>query len=73
MGRFAIAGQQQVSTGEVAPTRVHLLLSGLIVTAIAVLLFVNQDPEPAMASLKQHEQRLYQLEFKVLTYSYNIS
>ncbi|WP_019505198.1 hypothetical protein [Pleurocapsa sp. PCC 7319] len=33
----------------------------------------NQDPEPAMASLKQHERRTYQLEFKVLTYSYNVS
>lgn len=33
----------------------------------------NQDPEPARASRKQHEKRLYQLEFQVLTYSYNIS
>ena len=33
----------------------------------------NQDPTPAMASLKQHQQRLYQLEFKVLTYSYAVS
>jgi hypothetical protein len=33
----------------------------------------NQDPNPAIASLKQHERRTYQLEFKVLTYSYNIS
>ena len=33
----------------------------------------NQDPEPAMASRKQHEQRLYQLEFKLLTHSYNIA
>ena len=31
-----------------------------------------QDPTPAMASLKQHNQRLYQLEFKVQTYSYNL-
>ena len=29
----------------------------------------NQDPTTAMASLKQHEPRLYQLEFKVITYS----
>ena len=33
----------------------------------------NQDPDPAISSLKQHEQRLYRLEFKVKTYSYNIS
>jgi len=33
----------------------------------------NQDPEPAMASRVQHERRLYQLEFSVLTYSYNVS
>ena len=33
----------------------------------------NQDPSPAMASRSQHQKRAYQLEFKVLTYSYNIS
>ncbi|MCC0178498.1 hypothetical protein I4641_16090 [Waterburya agarophytonicola K14] len=33
----------------------------------------NQDPTPAMASLQQHKQRFYQLEFQVRTYSYNIS
>lgn len=33
----------------------------------------NRDPQPAMASKKQHEQRLYQLEFQVLTHSYNIA
>ena len=33
----------------------------------------NKDPHPAMASLKQHERRIYQLEFKLLTYSYTIS
>lgn len=32
----------------------------------------NQDPQPAMASRKQHEQRLYRLEFKVMTHLYNI-
>ncbi|MBE9044924.1 transposase [Pleurocapsales cyanobacterium LEGE 10410] len=32
-----------------------------------------QDPTPAIASLKQHQQRLFQLEFQVQTYSYNIS
>ena len=33
----------------------------------------NLDPHPAMASKKQHEQRLYRLEFQVLTHSYNIA
>ena len=33
----------------------------------------NQDPEPVMASRKQYEQQLYQLEFKVQTYSYAVS
>lgn len=39
----------------------------------SVSFFGNQDPTPAMASLKQYNQRLYQLEFKVQTYSYNIA
>lgn len=39
----------------------------------SVTFFGNQDPHPAIASLKQREQRLYRLEFKVKTYSYNIS
>ena len=33
----------------------------------------NLDPTPAIASLRQYEQRLYQLEFKVQTRFYNIS
>ncbi len=33
----------------------------------------HHDPTPAIASLKQHQQQLYQLEFQVQTYSYNIS
>ena len=33
----------------------------------------HQDTTPAMASRKQYEQRLYQLEFKVLTFSYAVS
>jgi hypothetical protein len=39
----------------------------------SVVFSKNKDPEPAMASRKQYEQRLYQLEFQVQTYSYNIS
>ncbi len=32
----------------------------------------HHDPEPAIASLKQYQQRLYQLEFQVQTYSCNV-
>jgi len=31
----------------------------------------NKDPEPAMASRKQHEQRLFQIEFQVQTFVFN--
>ncbi len=31
----------------------------------------NQDSEPAMASRKQHEEQLYQIEFQVQTFVYN--
>ena len=51
IGGLAIAGQPQISIGEVAPTRVRLLLSGLIVTAIAVLLFVNVGAEIAQSQM----------------------
>ncbi|WP_250565111.1 transposase [Adonisia turfae] len=30
----------------------------------------NHDPDPAMASRKQHEKRQYRLEFKIQTYQY---
>jgi hypothetical protein len=30
----------------------------------------NRDPEPAMASRKQHDQRTYRIEFKIHTYCY---
>ena len=33
----------------------------------------NKDPHPAMASRSQHQRRADRLEFKVLTYSYNVS
>ena len=38
-----------------------------------VTFFSYKDPNPAMASLKQHQRRESQLEFKVMTYSYNVS
>jgi len=31
----------------------------------------HQDPEPAMASRKQHEQRLYRFEFQIQTWQYS--
>ena len=33
----------------------------------------HKDPEPAMSSRSQYLKRAFQLEFKILTYSYNIS
>jgi hypothetical protein len=30
----------------------------------------NRDPEPAMASRKQHDLRTYRIEFKIHTYRY---
>lgn len=39
----------------------------------SVVFVSNQDPEPAIASLRQHERRLYQLEFQLQTFSYSIS
>ena len=36
-----------------------------------VILTSNQDPEPAMASRKQHQTRLYRLEFQVQKFVYN--
>ena len=38
----------------------------------SVTFSAHQDPTPAIASRKQHEQRLYQLEFKILTFSYTV-
>lgn len=32
----------------------------------------HHDPTPAIASVKQHEQQFYQLEFQVKTYSYDV-
>lgn len=33
----------------------------------------HKDPNPAMSSRLQHQKRAFQLEFKILTYSYNVS
>nr|WP_144051057.1 hypothetical protein [Calothrix sp. PCC 6303] len=49
LGGLVIGGQQELKPGEIAPYRVRLLLSGLIVTAIALLLFINITAEVAEA------------------------
>lgn len=51
VGGLVIGGRQQIQSGEIAPTRVRLLLSGLIVVAIAVLLFVNISAEIAQSKM----------------------
>ncbi|OKH50274.1 hypothetical protein NIES2101_19805 [Calothrix sp. HK-06] len=49
LGGLVIGGQQQTQEGEIAPYNVRLLLSGLIVVAIAALLFINISAEVADA------------------------
>ncbi|MEH2395052.1 MAG: hypothetical protein V7K21_26510 [Nostoc sp.] len=47
LGGWVIGGRQAIQPGEIAPQRVRLLLSGLIVVAIAALLWVNISAELA--------------------------
>ena len=47
VGGWIIGGQQSIPSGEVAPQRVRLLLSGAVVMAIAALLTVNISAELA--------------------------
>ncbi|MEH2258965.1 hypothetical protein [Nostoc sp.] len=47
LGGWVIGGRQPIQPGEIAPQRVRLLLSGLIVVAIAALLWVNISAELA--------------------------
>lgn len=47
LGGWVIGGRQAIQPGEIAPQRVRLLLSGLIVVAITALLFVNISAELA--------------------------
>ncbi|HBB31698.1 MAG TPA: hypothetical protein DDZ80_11200 [Cyanobacteria bacterium UBA8803] len=53
-GGLVIGGQQQVEPGEIAPTRVRLLLSGTIILAIAVLLVVNIRAEFSHSEMSHH-------------------
>ncbi|MDG2990662.1 hypothetical protein L3556_06900 [Candidatus Synechococcus calcipolaris G9] len=48
-GGWLIGGDQTLESGEVVPQRVQLLLSGVIVVAIATLLYVNISAEVASA------------------------
>ncbi len=36
----------------------------------SVCFTLARDPEPAMASRKQHDKRIYRIEFKIHTYKY---
>ncbi|MEH2076733.1 MAG: hypothetical protein V7K57_20425 [Nostoc sp.] len=45
LGGWVIGGRQPIQPGEIAPQQVRLLLSGLIVVAIAALLLVNISAE----------------------------
>jgi hypothetical protein len=49
LGGLVIGGQQELQTGEIAPYRVRLLLSGLIIVASASLLAINISAEIAQA------------------------
>lgn len=51
VGGLVIGEGQRIAPGEVAPQRVRLLLSGAIVVAIAVLLFVNVSAEIAQSGM----------------------
>jgi hypothetical protein len=51
IGGWVIGSRQAIQPGEIAPQRVRLLLSGLIVVAIAALLFVNISAELASSHM----------------------
>ncbi len=51
VGGWVIGGQQPLEAGEIVPQRVRLLLSGVIVIAIAALLFVNISAEIAQSEM----------------------
>jgi hypothetical protein len=53
-GGWIIGGKQKVATGEIAPQRVRLLLSGMTVLAIGALLFVNISAEIAESHGTDH-------------------
>lgn len=54
-GGWVMGGSQRIEPGEIAPTKVRLLLSGAIVVAIAALLVVNVSAEIAESHVHTHE------------------
>ncbi|MFB2972836.1 hypothetical protein ACE1CD_28080 [Aerosakkonema sp. BLCC-F183] len=53
-GGWVIGGKQKIQPGEIAPSQVRLLLSGLTVIAIVALLFVNISAELAESQTHEH-------------------
>jgi hypothetical protein len=65
LGGWVIGGQSQAQSGEIAPYKVRLLLSGLIVVAIASLLFINISAEVAEAhGGEQHSEKILPASLK---------
>jgi len=58
VGGWVIGGRQEIRTGEIAPRRVRLLLSGVTVLAIIVLLFFEVSAELAQAHAGMAEEPL---------------
>lgn len=65
-GGLVIGGKQQIQPGEIAPQQVRLLLSGLVVVAIATLLVFNVSAEMASHA---HVPRDLQVEKPVISSS----
>lgn len=51
VGGWIIGGRQLIQPGEIAPQRVRLLLSGVVIVAIAALLYVNVSAEMAQSEM----------------------
>ena len=65
LGGWVIGGQSEPQQGEIAPYKVRLLLSGLIVVAIASLLFINISAEVADAhGGEQHSEKILPASLK---------
>jgi hypothetical protein len=51
VGGWMIGGRQSIQPGEIAPQQVRLLLSGVVIIAIAALLYVNVSAEMAQSEM----------------------
>ena len=58
VGGWIIGGRQKIRSGEIAPRRVRLLLSGVTALAIASLLFFNISAELAQANMTAMAEEL---------------